>query len=239
MVLIKKSIYLDFLSKFGIGGAHPGGINLTKEIIKAEKIDKTSYVLDVGCGTGQTAAYLARQYGAKVMGVDINPIMIEKAKNRMKESNLPVEIVQGSIEDFPLPDGTFDFIISESVLAFVNKPKSLKEIYRLLKNNGRFLANELTLNKRLGSPHAEEIMQFYGFESLLTEADWITLFERTGFKNRKIHPVNPSIFQNISPPEFQYSEYIEPQLYSVSEKHVYMTAKYEGILDFRVFSCTK
>ena len=101
MILISRSIYLDFLSKFGVSGAHPGGINLTKEILKTEEINKTSRILDVGCGTGQTAAYLAEQYGAIVTGMDINPIMVEKAKNRMRKYQLPVEIIQGSIEKCP------------------------------------------------------------------------------------------------------------------------------------------
>ncbi|MFS0774898.1 methyltransferase domain-containing protein [Neobacillus sp. 3P2-tot-E-2] len=90
-------MYLDFLSKFGVSGAHPGGIKLTEEIFENEKINKFSHILDVGCGTGQTAAYLAARYGAKVTGMDINPIMVGKAKNRMINYQLPVEIIQGSI----------------------------------------------------------------------------------------------------------------------------------------------
>ena len=179
VILIGTSIYLDFLSKFGIGGAHPGGINLTKEIFKTEEINKTSHILDVGCGTGQTAAYLAARYGAKVTGMDINPIMIEKAKNRMTKYQLPVKIIQGSIEK-PVKGWEFDFIISESVLSFVNKPKSLKEIFRLLKNGGRFIANELTINKRLET-NEEEIKQFYGLDSVLMEKEWIALFEADWF----------------------------------------------------------
>ena len=65
VVVIGASIYLDFLSKFGVSGAHPGGIKLTKKIFENEKINKSSRILDVGCGTGQTADYLAARYGAK------------------------------------------------------------------------------------------------------------------------------------------------------------------------------
>ena len=88
MILIQNSKYLDFLSKFGIGGAHPGGLNLTKKLFKEEDINSTSEILDVGCGTGQTAAYLAYRYGAKVTGIDVNPIMVVKAKRRIKKQNL-------------------------------------------------------------------------------------------------------------------------------------------------------
>ena len=239
MILIGRSIYLDFLSKFGVGGAHPGGIALTKEILKTEEINKTSHILDVGCGTGQTAAYLAEQYGAQVTGIDINPIMVEKAKNRMRKYQLPVEIIQGSIEEFPVKDGKFDFIISESVLSFVNKPKALKEIFRLLKNGGRFIANELTTNKRLSPTIEEEVKQFYGLDSVLSEKNWITLFEQTGFKNIEIRIQKQSMLQYNANPEFQYSEYIEPELYAVMYEHFNIMVKYDGVLSYGIFSCTK
>ena len=239
MVLIRSSMYLDFLSKFGVSGAHPGGIKLTKQIFENEKINKFSRILDVGCGTGQTSAYLAARYGAKVTGMDINPIMVEKAKNRMIKYQLPVEIIQGSIEKCPLPDSKYDFIISESVLSFVNKPRALKEIFRLLKYDGRFIANELTLNRRLGANYEEEIKQFYGLDSILMEKDWITLFEQVDFNNIKTFLRKQSLLQNDSLPEFQYSEYIEPELYKIMQQHFNLMVKYQGTLDYRVFLCTK
>jgi len=232
-------MYLDFLSKFGISGAHPGGIKLTKQIFENEKINKFSRILDVGCGTGQTSAYLAARYGAKVTGMDINPIMVEKAKNRMIKYQLPVEIIQGSIEKCPLPDSKYDFIISESVLSFVNKPRALKEIFRLLKYDGRFIANELTINRRLGANYEEEIKQFYGLDSILMEKDWITLFEQVDFKNIKTFLRKQSLLQNDSLPEFQYSEYIEPELYKIMQQHFNLMVKYQGTLDYKVFICTK
>ncbi len=236
---MRTSIYLDFLSKFGIGGAHPGGIKLTKEILENEKINQFSRILDVGCGTGQTAAYLAARFGAKVTGVDINPTMIEKAKDRMVKYHLPVEIIQGSIENCPLPDQHYDFILSESVLSFVNKDKALKEIFRLLKPDGRFIANELTMNRRPGLNGEEEMKQFYGVDSLFMEKDWISLFEQTGFRKIKTLLSKPSINQNHSMTEFQFSEYIKPELYGIMFQHFNLMGKYQGTLDYRVFLCAK
>lgn len=232
------SIYLDFLSKFGVGGAHPGGIQLTKELFKSETITPTTHILDVGCGTGQTAAYLAAQYGAIVTGIDNNPVMVEKAKTRMARYQLPVKIIQGSIENAPLKEETFDLIVSESVLSFVNKPRSLTEIFRLLKSGGRFIANELTINQHIDPSHKKEITQFYGLDSLLLERDWITLLQRIGFKGIKIHKQEPLFQQNLTP-EFYYSDYIEPELYTIMNQHVYIMAKYQEVLDYRVFSCAK
>ncbi|MED4716750.1 class I SAM-dependent methyltransferase [Bacillus badius] len=239
MVFIRESMYLDFLSKFGVGGAHPGGLDLTQEILKNEKISESSRILDVGCGTGQTAAYLADRYGASIIGMDINPIMIDKAKKRIKQCQLPVEIIQGSIENCPLPDGQFDLILSESVLAFADKPRSLHEIFRLLKQGGRFVANELTINQQLNSTYTEEIQQFYGLDSVFTEKDWLSLLEKTGFTDIKTSIQKPSMLENNPSPEFQFSEHIEPHLYMIPDQHLYMMTKYRNILDYRVFSCTK
>lgn len=238
MSLIRNSKYLHFLSKFGVGGAHPGGIDLTKEMLMNENIRNNSSILDIGCGTGQTAAYLAKNYGANVTGIDIDPIMVEKARKRIKEMNLPVNIIQGSIEKIPLEDYTFDFIISESVLSFVNKPTALKEIFRLLKNGGRFIANELTIYQQLEAKIEKEIKDFYGFESILMEKEWIAFFEKAGFNTMTIKKSRP-IAQSHSWPEFHYSETIEPELYEIMDKHYELNSKYEKYWDYRIFSCIK
>ena len=178
--------YFDFLAKFGVGGAHPGGILLTQDILSKEMINNESVILDAGCGTGQTAAYLYQQYKANVIGIEINPIMVEKAKSRFENLQLPISLIHGSIEEIPFEDDTFDFILSESVLAFVDKPKTLKEFYRVLKKGGRLIANEMTINRPLNQQEALEIMNFYAVDSLLLERDWRQLLEEAGFNHINI-----------------------------------------------------
>lgn len=235
MILIHNSKYLEFLSKFGIGGAHPGGLNLTKKIFKSENINHSTEILDVGCGTGQTAAYLANRYDAKITGIDVNPTMVAKATRRMKKNRLPVKIIQGSIEKIPLPDRHFDYIISESVLSFVNKPRSLNEVFRLLKNGGRFIAIELTMIQRLTEKEEQEIKKFYGFDSLNTKKDWVALLNQAGFEHVHIRKDTST----DSEPDYHFSDDIEPEFYEVMEKHFEMTFKYLNYLDYRIYSCTK
>lgn len=234
MIIIQNSKYLELLSKFGIGGAHPGGLNLTKKLFKSENIDSNSKILDVGCGTGQTAAYLAYKYGANVTGIDVNPTMVAKAKQRIQKNRLPVKIIQGSIEKTSLPDNHFDFIISESVLSFVNKPRALKEIFRLLKGGGRFIANELTIINRLTEKEKHEIKQFYRLDSLNTKKDWVALLDEAGFEHIRI-------LKNTyidSEPEFHFSDDIDPKLNEIMEKHFDIVAKYLAS-NYRIYSCTK
>ncbi|MHC0037660.1 class I SAM-dependent methyltransferase [Pseudoneobacillus sp. C159] len=239
VVPIVTNTYLEFLSKFGVGGAHPGGFALTKEILEQEGINETSRILDVGCGTGQTAAYLAARFGAKVTAMDINPIMIEKAKSRMQKHQLPVEVIQGSIEQCSLKSEQYDYIISESVLSFVQKPKAVREIFRLLKNGGRFIANELTINHRLPQANETEIKQFYGLDSLLMDRDWVVLLKQAGFPDNKIHMHHENTSMPITIPEFEYSQDIEPELYTIMGHHFHIMMKYHGILSYRIFSSTK
>ncbi len=235
MVFIQNSNYLQFLAKFGVGGAHPGGINLSKEIMKKESILPASHILDVGCGTGQTAAYLAFHYAAHVTGIDINPIMIEKARHRMKKAHVSVNIIQGSIEETSLPNEAFDFVLAESVLAFVNKQRALQEIFRLLKKGGRLIAIEFTVPMLLSTQQADDIQQFYGFDKLLTKKDWVALFQETGFQDIRIQK-NKDI---LSKPEFHISKDIESTLYDVMDQHMRMNEKYDTILDYRIYICTK
>ena len=238
VTIVNHFTYTDFLSKFGVGGAHPGGFELTKEIVRTKNITNDSRILDVGCGTGQTAAYLASEYSAIVTGIDRHPIMVEKAKKRMKKEHLSVEILQCSIENVPLQDNTFDFVLAESVLSFVNKPTALNEMFRLLKDGGQLIAIEFTINKPLDTATINEIKQFYGFESILTEQDWIRYFKQAGFTTVQVEQKQP-LDQNEATPEFDYSQHVERELYDIMEQHHEMILKYTNVWDYRVFTCKK
>ena len=81
-----SNAYIDILAYFGIGGAHPGGFNLTQSILDAENIPPTQSVLDIGCGTGQTAAFLAERFNCQVTAIDKHPVMVQKARIRFVNS---------------------------------------------------------------------------------------------------------------------------------------------------------
>ncbi|MEK4630430.1 methyltransferase domain-containing protein [Solibacillus sp. FSL R7-0682] len=238
MVAISNSNYnyLNFLAKFGIGGAHPGGIELSKKVFQKESIKRSTQILDVGCGTGQSAAYLALTYGANVTGIDNNTIMVEKAKERMASGPLSVKIIEGSIENTSLLDDQFDLIISESVLSFVNKPRALKEISRLLKSGGRLIAIEHTLNEHtINKEEENEIKQFFGFDALLKENDWISLLQQAGFHNIE---VEKGIVVD-SEADYHFSKDIDLEYYSTMEKLAEINENYEEILSYRIYLCTK
>lgn len=57
--------YLNSLAAFGVGGAHPGSLELTKEILGQLELTEKMKVLDAGCGTGQTIEYIAHNYNCQ------------------------------------------------------------------------------------------------------------------------------------------------------------------------------
>src|SRR6478752_4914134 len=170
--------YLDCLAVFGVGGAHPGGLQLTKEILSREKIDETKSILDAGCGTGQTSAYIAEQYQCNVTSLDCNKIMLDKARQRFSSLHLPIDVKQGSTENLPFDEGLFDMVLSESVISFTDVSLTIPEFKRVLKPNGVLLAIEMVL------------------EQPLSEKEWHNLFERARFKQISVEKFKLQIDEN-------------------------------------------
>jgi len=231
--------YLDFLATFGVGGAHPGGLQLTKELLSREKIDETTSILDAGCGTGQTSAYMAEQYRCNVTSLDCNKIMLDKAKQRFLPLHLPIEVKQGSTESLPFDEGVFDMILSESVISFTDVSLTIPEFKRVLKPNGVLLAIEMVLEKSLSEEELKPIINFYGVSQLLTEKEWYNYFERASFKQISAEKfklqVDENDIQNAT--DFSLSENIDDKLSEIFEKHMHFTTIYKDILGFRLFRC--
>ena len=231
--------YLDCLAVFGVGGAHPGGLQLTKELLSREKIDETKSILDAGCGTGQTSAYIAEQYRCHVTSLDCNKMMLDKAKQRFSSLHLPIEVKQGSTENLPFDEGVFDMILSESVISFTDVSLTIPEFKRVLKPNGVLLAIEMVLEKSLSEEELKPIVHFYGVSQLLTENEWYDSFQRAGFKQIDIEKFKLQFEENDvqNATDFSLSEDIDDEFFEILEKHMHFTTVYKDILGFRLFRC--
>ncbi len=232
--------YLDCLASFGVGGAHPGGLQLSKSILAREYIDQETLILDVGCGTGQTSAYIAEKYRCSVTSLDSNNTMLEKAKQRFLSSNLAIDIMYGNVENLPFSDGLFDFVLSESVTSFTDASQTTKEFKRVLKPNGVLLAIEMVLEDSLSDEELKTIVDFYGVSQLLTEFDWYNLFNKAGFKKISLEKFEQQFNDNDidTAPDFLLSENIDDKLLEILEKHEHLTKTYKDKLAFRIFRCS-
>ena len=111
--------YFDLQAEMGIT-KHIGSFKATKELIELCHINKDKYILDIGCGVGKTACYLAKRHGCEVVGVDISERMIDRAKERAKRKNVENKTAFqiADAQNLPFEDALFDAVISESVTAF-------------------------------------------------------------------------------------------------------------------------
>jgi sarcosine/dimethylglycine N-methyltransferase len=98
-------------------------------------IGPTSRVLDVGCGSGDTAVHLARDIGCAVVGVDLSARQIEYASTH--HADLPLEFRRASATSLPFANGEFTHVISMDALYHVlDKPRAYAEMRRVLRATG-------------------------------------------------------------------------------------------------------
>lgn len=112
-----------------------------KEALKefgGKKNIKNKKILDLGCGIGDTAVYFALQ-GAEVYGVDVSPNMIKTATDLARQYNIvnKCSFSVGVAEKLNFDDNSFDFVFGNGVLHHTDLEPTIKEVYRVLKKNGK------------------------------------------------------------------------------------------------------
>lgn len=131
--------------------------------ISLGRIDAGLHVLDIGCGAGVDALLVANLVGdsGRVVGIDMTPEMIEKARSnqkKMKSDNLEFRVA--GVQDLSDMAEHFDVVISNGVFNLIpDKDEALRAVSRLLKPGGRFfLADQFlvgqtskNLNERVAS----------------------------------------------------------------------------------------
>jgi ubiquinone/menaquinone biosynthesis C-methylase UbiE len=94
-------------------------------------------VLDVACGTGVVAVTAARR-GASVSGLDLSPVLIERARYNADLAGVRVDFTDGDAEALPYPNASFDVVLSQFGHMFAPRPQVvLSEMLRVLKVGGR------------------------------------------------------------------------------------------------------
>ncbi len=93
-------------------------------------------ILDLGCGSGESAVYFAKQ-GAEVTACDISPKFVEVAQRLAQYHGVKIETGVCPAEILPYADNSFDFVFANGVLHHVDIPPTMHELKRVLKPGGR------------------------------------------------------------------------------------------------------
>lgn len=155
-------------------------------------------VLELGCGTAYFSAWLAR-LGARPVGVDITPAQLDTARAMQREFGLEFPVLEASAEDVPLPDASFDVVLSEYGASIWCDPyRWIPEAARLLRPGGElvFLVNGTIM--MLCAPDDDDapvgtelVRPYFGMHRFSWEGsvefhlgygDWIRLLRANGFE---------------------------------------------------------
>jgi len=117
----------------------PGGFHLTERGVSLCTLPRLARVVDVGCGTGASVAYLREKYQFKALGLDSSE---ERIRESGRSGCFPLALAHA--EELPLSHGVCDGILCECVLSLVMEPKrALSEFARVLRTDGYLIMSDL------------------------------------------------------------------------------------------------
>ena len=174
--------------------AVPGGSNLglgCGNPVALAYLREGETVLDLGSGAGFDCFLAAQRVGkrGRVIGVDMTPEMVQKARENAKKGEYDnVEFRLGEIESLPLPDNAVDAVISNCVINLSpDKAKVFKEAFRVLKPGGRIMISDMVLLKELPDSVRNSVEAYVGcLSGAIMKPEYIALIEKAGFQQVRV-----------------------------------------------------
>ncbi len=189
--------------------AVPDGANLgfgCGNPVALASLKEGDVVLDLGSGAGFDAFLTAQRVGksGRVIGVDMTPEMIERAKENAKKGKYTnIEFRLGEIEKLPVEDNSIDVIISNCVINLSPDKKTVfKDAYRVLKSGGRLMVSDLVLAKDLPKELKDSVEAYVGcLAGAIKKGEYLKLITMAGFQDVKVisessYPVD-AMFDNF------------------------------------------
>ena len=179
---------------------HPGGNKLTRQLAEQALVSAESHVLDIACGQGNTARLLADEFGATVTGVDYSSTLLATARQLTAAAGLSqrVQFQHADVQQLPAADQTFDVVFCECALCtFVDAPRALAEMVRVLKPGGRLALSDIILNAPVPEELQSALGQALSIAGARTVADYQQLIVDAGFKLPRCYDVTHALLETV------------------------------------------
>ncbi len=148
-------------------------------------------VLDLGAGAGFDCFLAAKAAGpsGRVIGVDMTPEMVEKARDNARNGGYAnVEFRLGEIENLPVADATVDCVISNCVINLApDKRRAFREAFRVLKPGGRLMVSDIVLRKELPEAVKSSVAAYTGcIAGATSKEEYLAAIASAGFREIRV-----------------------------------------------------
>jgi len=163
---------------------HYGGLEAVEALARRARIDAASHVLDVCAGLCGPARFIARRWGARVTGIDLNPERAAGARRLSARIGLArlVLLARADAQTLPFGARAFTAVISqEGLLHIPDKGRVLAECGRVLLSGGRIAFSDWIGTSRLGDRERRRLEEWMDAVTLQSIAGYKALLARAGF----------------------------------------------------------
>jgi tocopherol O-methyltransferase len=237
---------------------HEALLNTNKILYQFADIQKSSRILDAGCGLGGSSLWLASQ-GNQVMGISISEKQVAYANKAAKKRKL-ADSAKFEVANFcetPYPDESFDVVWGlESICYALDKSLFLKEAYRLLRKGGTLImCDAFLLKNEFNDDEFQTVSRFlkgWVLPNLSTSKDFQQMITQAGFDKTSIEDITQQILpssthmlqtaQKLKPVQ-KISQWLRLRSQTHTDNYNVGFAQYDffhgGLAQYCIFKATK
>ncbi len=169
--------------------------NTNEMFIRDARISPESHVVDLGCGIGALSILVAKKYGCRVTGININRHQLKIARKKAKAEGVRIDFLEKDIMKLDL-DEKFDAALFIGVEPHLpDKRKAVRNIRKILKKNTRIVMTAWLQSEKLNLVQREFLIKplcrIGAFSYLETFPGYRSIFRKEGFKIIKFRDITP------------------------------------------------
>ena len=168
---------------------------------KLDNLSVTAQVLDLGSGFGGSARFLAANHGCRITALNLSEVENERHRQMNREAGLDsrIEVVDGSFEDIPCNDVTFDIVWSQdAILHSGNRGQVLEEVDRVLKKSGEFIFTDPMQADDCPEGGLQPILDRIHLETLGSPEFYLDQARKLGWSNKGFRDFTPHLITHYT-----------------------------------------